>query len=137
LFRRLTLSSHSSVNLSCLLFLSILVFFHNTRHPRDIHSFPTRRSSDLGGEVHDAGHDRSRLHETMWMHALPALLTPDGGESDMELVRRRRELLPAPAPESQASAARASVATAASALILSGRKPDQWSPPANTTGACW
>src|SRR5699024_6146413 len=28
-------------------------------------------------------------------------------------------------------------ACAASALILSGRKPDQWSPSAKTTGACW
>src|SRR5699024_2391600 len=87
-----------------------------------------------GGEVHDAGHDRSRLHETMRVHLRPALVEPGGGgggagAAPPESFRWRRG--------AQASAAWVSAATAASALILSGRKPDQWSPPANTTGACW
>src|SRR5207237_10867685 len=35
----------SCATLSCT--RSPLVFFHSTRAPRDLHSFPTRRSSDL------------------------------------------------------------------------------------------
>ena len=36
----------------------------------------------------------------------------------------------------QACSARGAAA-AATALMRSGRKPDQWSSPATTTGACW
>src|SRR5205085_8826767 len=76
-------------------FLSVFFFFYCSTHPRDLHSFPTRRSSDL-----------STLRATARTPRAPARARPDSAPPPSRRRSRAPAARPAPPPSTAPPRAR-------------------------------
>src|SRR5207302_10913391 len=65
--------------------VQLFVFSYHAHH-RDLHSFPTRRSSDLGWRIVSRGEVHSGIATTF------IDLTPDGPRFDIDVVRQTHAL---------------------------------------------
>src|SRR5207245_10180586 len=95
----LRIGYHSRTSSLCLTSYTIFFFYHRYRDHRDLHSFPTRRSSDLDSHadcyqyfcVPEYGTANGRLH----FHAVHFMRTLPTGSVDPNFgrrVRNRRQL---------------------------------------------